>query len=215
MLFVLTLSLALSFAPKSAEATKNKPPRVIQLHGANTVTLTGHIDYNNVDITRAAIVQKRLFLAQDETLYLIIASPGGEYPASLVLKSFMAQVPNMQVICKYCASAAGMLFATFPGKRLSMDKSIVLMHEMHLPRTTAKIAQDGVSITSLIRSSEEFDKLMYDVIGISRKEYEAKITNTEWIVRDKESVKLKLADEFVVISCDAYMKAVAPQTCGG
>jgi ATP-dependent protease ClpP protease subunit len=210
-LYAFLLSLTLVFAHAGACSVK---PRTVHLNGANTVIFSNEIDGVQADTILHAIVGKRLLLRPTETLYVVIVSGGGNYSNAMVMKEFLATMPNTQVICKYCASAAGMLFATFPKPgRLAIKSSEVLMHEMYMPKVTAKMVNEKTILAGLLIDSEAFNKLMRTELGMSRADYEAKIADTEWSVMGVDNVTLKLADEFVVLECDQYVKRLAPKTC--
>lgn len=195
-----------------SQAAACKEIRTIELNGRNTIAFAGVIDALSNDMLTAAIIGKRALLPPDQTLYLVIASGGGNYRDALILKNFIAVVPNMQVICKYCASAAGMVFATFKNHRMVIESSEMMMHEMYVIKVTANMLLNK-SIEGLIESSDEFNSLIRNVMGMSKKDYESKIIDQEWSVFGKELLKLKLADEIVKINCSDYVKAIAPHTC--
>lgn len=186
----------------------------IHLNGRNTVILSDDIGLNSTDLFVAAVAGKRIMLPLDQTLYIVVASPGGTYGSAVQIATMMAQLPNTKMFCRYCASAAGMIFAVFPKpNRLISKNSEVVMHEMYMDNVTANQVMQKIKLVDLIIASEEFNKTMRSVIGISRKEYEAKIIGTEWHVIGADLIKLKLADELVTISCDRYMTMLAPKTC--
>lgn len=151
-----------------------KSKDTIDLRGESTLVFNEYINFISVDVFMAALIGKRASLDPSETLYVLIGSEGGEYGAALVLKDILAQIPNTAVICKYCASAAGMLFATFPGERYAVKNSQILMHEMYEDHFTAKMAQDMDKLADLVFESENFDSLMYTVLKMSKEDYEKK-----------------------------------------
>lgn len=189
------------------------PRRTITLTGMNTVLLVGDIDPVMTDNTIAALVGKRSMLPAKQTMYVLIASPGGMYQAGVILNNFISTLPNTEVICRACYSAAGMIFSASKLKRLATDNSSVLMHEMYTNHVTANVVRDGRSLKDLVKQSDEFNKLMYTVLGMSKSDYEDKIRGTEWIVEGEELVSLHLADEMVNVSCDMHMMFLAPETC--
>jgi ATP-dependent protease ClpP protease subunit len=128
------------------------------------------------------------------------------------MREVISKIPNVTVICKYCASAAGYLLATAP-HRIVFKKSNILMHEMYIPHYTAKMVSRPNVAADLVRQSDEFNKAIYSVIGMTKEQYEAKIIDKEWTLEGEDIVKWHLADKFVVIHCDEYLKTLAPDTC--
>lgn len=203
----LSMLLAMSLCFPAYARTKT-----IELVGENTLMLSFEIRPDTADVFVHAIIAKRGMLPKDKTMYILIASPGGDIESAKLIKEVLKNVPNTAVICKFCASAASMIFATFPGPRYSIEKTEVLMHEMYYGHLTAKQATPDAMI-SLIIASEEFNKMIYDVIGISKEKYEKKIVGKEWIVYGDDTVDLHLSTKFVKVHCDAYVKDMAPDTC--
>lgn len=204
--FLLFLSLSIPAFAKS--------PEMIELTGRNTIILNTVIDDTTADTFSAAVVGKRVMLGDETTpLYVIIVSGGGQYGASLKFKKLFEVIPGISLICKYCASAAGMLFVTHKGPRLAIKKTVVLMHEMYLQHATIKDVMNNAEMRMFYQQNEDFNKMHYSIIGISRDEYEKKIVGKEWIVEGEETVKLHLADKVVKIHCDAYISMLAPDTC--
>lgn len=191
-----------------------KPLETIELTGNNVVLLNTEMNDANMDTFIAAVAGKRIMLGDETTpLYILIVSGGGTYGSSLKVKKLFEVIPSLQVICKYCASAAGMVFVTHKGPRLAIKKSILLMHEMFLQHATIKDVSNTFEMRLFWQNNEDFNKLHYDLIGISREEYEKKIVGKQWIVEGEEIVKLHLADKVVKIHCDDYINSLAPDTC--
>lgn len=209
-IMALLLFLSLSI-PTFAQSTDKE--ETIELSGNNVVLLNTEIKDDTMDTFAAAVVGKRIMLGPDKPLYILIVSGGGLYGTSLRMKRLFEVIPDIQVICKYCASAAGMLFVTHKGPRLVTNKSVLLMHEMYIEHATAKIVTNLFQVRMLIKNSDDFNKMHYDLIGISKEEYEKKIVGKEWTVEGKDIIKLHLADKFVHIHCNDYLKSMAPDTC--
>ncbi len=93
-------------SPRPADREK------IKLTGHNTVLFDATIDDSSIDTSLAALTGKRLTLPLSQTVYILIASGGGNYAASLKFIEAVKYFPNLKMICKYCGSAAGMIFAT-------------------------------------------------------------------------------------------------------
>jgi ATP-dependent protease ClpP protease subunit len=143
---------------------------------------------------------------------VVIVSGGGQYGEGVRLMNVINSVPNTTVICKYCASAAGMVFGASTSRRLVIQKSELIMHEMFMDHITANMMGPNLA-NSLKKSSDEFNQIMYSKIGMSKADYEKKILNTEWILDGIDIVKFHLADEFVRLDCDDILKYILKDTC--
>lgn len=208
--FIQLLLILLLLAPKGAHTLSEK---VVTLTRFNTLIFNQDIDALSVINFASTLVGRRMMLPMDQTLYVVIVSGGGRYKAAQEFRNILKEMPNTQVLCKYCASAAGFVFADAGIKRLVIKKSELMMHEMYIPHITAReIVQKSIS-DDLIHESNEFNKVMYDYIGITKDAYEKKIANTEWTVRGADLVKMHLADRLVEVACDEIMNRLAPDTC--
>jgi len=203
-IFILALFVAISSPAEEQE--------VIKLTRYNTIVFAGKIDVVFVDVFANAIVSKRSFLPIEEPLYVVVVSGGGDYQASLAMKNFLMEIPNTVTICKYCASAAGGLFATSK-HRLAISKSELLMHEMYLQKFTDSMQHTPGILAGLHEASDELNKTMYTILKIPKAVYEYKIRGTEWILKGRELVQWNMADKYVNISCDEYIKVLLPDTC--
>lgn len=209
-ILALTLMLSLLCCVGSPSVAKT---RAVELNTDNTLIFDSEVNEISVNTFVRALIGLRNELPMNQKLYVIIASPGGQYGAGKKLLAFMDRVPNMELVCKYCASAAGMLFIASKHRRLVIEKSDILMHEMYLAKVTAITASNPFIIKDLVSASEEFNKMHYSRIGMTREAYMNKIKDKVWNVWGGEALKLHLADEQVVLHCNDYIKMLAPKTC--
>lgn len=186
--------------------------REVQLSGSNTVFMASEINTLSVNKDMGDIMGKRLLLPQAETLYIVLVSPGGSVPDGVVLANFIAQMPNVQLICIYCASMAGAIFEMVPVKRLVLEKSNIMMHEMRIS-ASAKVLTPKL-LKNFKKQSDIFNKLFYTKLNWSKAKYEQLIENSEINMDGFEMVKGGLADEIIIIKCDQYLQSFAPRTCG-
>lgn len=212
---------AVTFQP--SPATKNRvnmpplAPRIdadVYLNGANTVLFDQAIVPQTADTFAKAVMGQRILIGPSQPLYVLIASPGGYVDVGERIYTFLGSMENLTLICRFCASDAGLLFATFKGPRLVTDGTQFIMHEMFMDHVTGEMLRSQLDIAAFIQRSDDFNKRLYNMIGMSRQEYEKKIVKKEWELTGNEIVKNHLADRMVKVACDPYMKSLAPITCG-
>jgi ATP-dependent protease ClpP protease subunit len=187
--------------------------RTVELGTHNTVILDRDLNYLTLDVFEPAAVAKRMFLPPNEVLYILIVSPGGQALAAYELLEFIESLPNVALICKNCNSGAAMIFAATTHPKLAINKSSAIMHEMYVPKMTARMMQDKKQTQATVKFSAEFDKLMADSLSMKLKDYQDKINNKEWAIKGKELVDFKMADELVDIICIGRLLQIAPDTC--
>jgi ATP-dependent protease ClpP protease subunit len=190
----------------------------IELTGRNVVLMDENMDDASTHKFMQAIVGARASLEANETLYVVITSNGGNYKSALTIEAVIANVtstynPNVAVICKFCASSAGYVFATFKGPKLVITSSNLMMHEMVLLRVTAVNAENKAIIEDLKVNSDSFNRAMYSHLRISKEEYESKIVGKSWDLYGADIVKHHVADKLVNVHCNAYLLSIIPHTC--
>ena len=188
-------------------------PRSVYLNIHNTAFISEEITPLSLEKDANYLIQKRVMLPADEILYIVIPSAGGQYRVELQLSRFIELMPNVVLICKYCASAAAALFVESTHERLVFKKSQVLMHEMYYPHFTAEMGKNPQYIESLASDSDDFNKVFYSRLKMSRKAYERKIMNTEYSLFGLNILKKGLADEYVLLSCDYDLSRILIETC--
>jgi ATP-dependent protease ClpP protease subunit len=175
---------------------------------------SGEMTDYSVRLWLTSVNAKRLIdPTTNQLLYIVIDSVGGTYDSAKYLRAELKKIPNIVLICSDCASAAGYILATFEGKRLVHRESEVMMHEMYLKNVTVTMINRMNEFESLIHDSDEFNKAMRDVIGLSEDQYYEKIRDKEWTVYGKDIVKLHLADRMVEIRCYPSIRILSPKTC--
>jgi ATP-dependent protease ClpP protease subunit len=212
-ILIFTAILTCCAAAPSATKETLKPLRNVHLTIKNTVIFDQSVHPAYVDTFIKAAIGARAALPIIETMYIVIASSGGYYQDGTFLMNILKTLPNTELICKYCASMAGQIFAATGLKRLVIGKSSLMMHEMFIEKLTAEEAKDELSIKQLLRNSDAFNKVMYTMIGITKEKYEEKIIDTEWTLTGKDIIKNHLADELVTVSCDILVLRLLPNTC--
>lgn len=210
-IIVAGIMLALTLAATAHAKTKVE---TVYLNAANTVPLATDINYVGFDLVTFAIVAKRTLLPHDQTLHVVIGSNGGFYEVGKMFVAILNAMDNIDLICNQCHSAAGYIFALSNHRRLVHSKSLLMMHEMYNPHATAAEMSDPAYVEEFVQSSEDFNTAIATVLKMDLEDYKKKIIGKSWTPKGEEIVKNHLADAVVKIQCDAYVKRIAPQTCG-
>ncbi len=83
---------------------------------------------------------------------------------------------------------------------------------MYLDHVTAAFIRK-YGIQPLLTDSDSFNDVLRSFPKLPKKEYEEKIYDSEWVVKDEEMVKLGFADKFVQLKCNDYVNLLAPELC--
>ena len=206
------LTFCLGFSSAAAKPPMKRKVRTIELSTVNTAYTSERIDAFTFEKDLAHIILKRAMLPQEDTLYVVIGSGGGSVKLAYKMASLLNSLSNIELICTHCASAAGALFQLTDLKRLVVKNSNMMMHEMYIPRFTARHVDPEI-LTDLKESTEYFNAIFWTRMKMTKAEYEHRIAGTDWDVDAKEMLKRNLADELVKVKCTDELKVILPNTC--
>jgi ATP-dependent protease ClpP protease subunit len=190
-----------------------KPLRQITLTPNNVVMLNEDISYSSYRefLIEAAFI--RSFLPMNQTVYVVIYSPGGLTRLGYGISDAISELPNTQTLCAFCASAAGQIFIGSGVPALATKGSRMMMHEMKWLQSLEQLKAQAGDLAQEEKANDEFNRIHYNRMGMTKENYEAKIRDNDWYVEGQDLVKLKLADELVEVKCDAAMKRMYPLNC--
>lgn len=158
------------------------------------------------------ILYTRVLLPVNETLYIIIDSPGGSVAAMVYIANNLQNLVNTKVICVDCASAAAALFQLIGEERLVGKNTLYMMHEMKITVSANNLNEDVVKNFKM--NSDEFNKIFYEKMKMSKKDYDERIKDKDWTVDGEQMKILKLADKIIKIECDEILQnIVMPKAC--
>jgi len=196
----------------NAAYAKDKTTNIF-LTERNTVSLSTEMNLSSIDTLINAMVMKRISLPAESMLYLLIVSIGGEVRTIDPVLKMASELPNIAVICKYCASAAGSLFVRFPGPKYVIKKSVAMFHHDALVRFTADMVDNVKMLQTFKQESKEFDQQIADAMGMELKDYEVKIKEKDWDISGFDIIKIDRYVTSANITCDADALAMYPDTC--
>lgn len=188
-------------------------PREIILTDDNTATISEVINDISLRKDLAEILVKRSMLPKEKTLYIVVISNGGSTYDAAILYNAIYKLPNVEILCRWCASAAAALFADSPFKRLVYKKSRILMHHMYVIPFTVVQASSPRFLRDFKQASDEFDAIFWKIMKIPEETYERKIEKDPWIMNGREMIRYHLADEFVTLRCDEEIQDIYGDLC--
>lgn len=188
---LLSLLLILSFSC-SAE--------VIKLTPANTVNIRTEINGKSVSDAMIKIADLRA-KSPEETIYIVLNSPGGSIPDGLDFIRFLDTQENIKTITIFAASMASAIVEANKGERLIVEDGILMFHR-------AKVGVQGQigdgelesQLDNIKRIVESLEIKNADRMNMSLKEYKSKVKDEYWLF-GKQAVKEDGADKIVKIEC--------------
>lgn len=183
-------------------AVKSHGGENVNLTTDNTVSIRSSITDNSVAKAAKELINLDIKRADKKyPIYLVIDSGGGSILAGLKFIRIAKTIKNLKTICIYCASMAHAIAQQLPGERLAVGGNIMMAHR-------AKGGFSGQFESGEVESRlrlfkvlvRDMEKKNADRIGISLKDYKAKVVN-EWWTYGAESLKQNIVDGIVELSC--------------
>ncbi len=216
MRFLLSIVLTLLIVASShAQQSVMLPPEVqlpvIELTQANTILLDQgtYPQYGMIFIMTA--LMQRATLPADQTMYVLIYSPGGRTDVAESMAEALNSLPNTNLVCVECASSAAWIFQKSTAARLIVPNTRSLMHE--IADTVRPSTIDTYDAKGLKEAGEKFNQIFMERANMSVEEYHERIDGKDWEVDAAEMMKLNLADALVTFHCDEAVATAMPLAC--
>lgn len=182
---------------------------------AETVNLTPNNTVNIRTVITGDSVQKAMMEIvalrernPNETIYLVLNSPGGDVMAGLDFIRFLDTQENIKTITLFAASMASGIVEANKGERLIVESGTLMFHR-------ARIGLQGQIGEGELESQLAYFKSLVEILEVknsdrmnmSLKEYKAAVKDELWIV-GKKAIDANAADKVVTVKCDnALIKA--------
>jgi ATP-dependent protease ClpP protease subunit len=177
---------------------------VIQLTTNNTINIRTQIDGNSVSKAMKEIAALRE-KSPNETLYIVLNSPGGSIPDGLDFIRFLDTQENIKTITIFAASMASAIVEANKGERLIVEDGILMFHRARVG-VQGQIGEGELEsqLENIKRIVESLEIKNADRMDLSLKEYRAKVKDEYWLF-GKQAVKEDGADKIVKIHCSSEL----------
>lgn len=195
VIFGLLIALTVS----AATSTKS-----VTLTPTNFTAIRGVVDHNSVHTALDTISKSD----KSKPFYLFLDTPGGDVIAGRDMVYYL-NTTDRNVVC-IARTAISMGFHIFEDgckTRLITSDSILMTHQI-AGGTEGHLNDILVQADFLKKLEYFFDDLASKRMGISFKEYEAKLNPEFWTIGSKEVMKANEADSEVSVSCSKELEAV-------
>lgn len=176
----------------------------------DTVVLTkdNHIVFSGVvsdtSVAKAQLELGRISsqLSKNDTIYLVIDSPGGSVTAGNLFIDFANSLPQkIKPICIFCASMGYHMFQSFD-ERLVYGSSELMSHRVRIGGLAGQVPGEAVSrLNNIIQVSNKMDRAVANRVGLTLEAYQKLIYDELWLDGDS-AVKTKHADRAAKIRCE-------------
>lgn len=204
---VQTITPIITAEGKSDMVVRNINVTKIEAEASQIILLDTQVSNSSVDdvIAQLEVARKN----GEETVYLLLDSPGGSVLAGAKLIAYMeASSMKINTVCVgICASMAAQIHQVGK-KRLMQDKSILMFHPAS--GGSQGTIEQMLSLTKTIQLYvDRLDAKIAKRVGIDYKTFKSRIVNELWI-EAQDALAEKFTDGIVLIQCDKPIKKVIP-----
>lgn len=186
---------------------------VVTLTENNTVHFSGPVNDVSVANAQQKLGQLSAKLGSNETIYLVIDSPGGSVSAGNSFIDFAKALPQkIKPICIFCASMGYHMFQSLD-ERLVIPSSTLMSHRASLGGLSGQVPGELEARLRWIKSTLfDMDVAVAKRVGVSVQDYRSSIYDELWL-NGSEAVSKKHADRFVKVKCsNALLTGTNKQT---
>lgn len=168
----------------------------------NTVVFRGPVNGYSGDLYGGQLLEASNKLSADETIYLVLDSPGGSIWAGMQFISLMKSIPqNIECIAIFAASMAHAILQACPGNRYIAPTGVSMIHR-------AKGGFQGQFNDGEVESRLEFWKSIVNAMeatnaermGLTLETYQ-KLSKDEFWCSAKDCVKYSFVDATLGMKC--------------
>lgn len=192
-------------APAVMGSIVRKKIDVITLGSKNLITLRGVIVDESVGKIQEKAMNMSSNLKDDDTIYMVIDSPGGSVLDGKMMIDTLAALP--QEVKTITIFSASMAFQTVQnmGERLITPSGTLMSHRAKLQGVGGEIGSDGkgemlTQINWIMKQLQELDMIAASRMSMELKPYQELIADEYWVT-GSNAVAEKAADRVVLVRC--------------
>lgn len=184
----------------SAGASSKKEDAVV-LTADNHISFVGPVTDSSVASAQIALGKISKKLEDDETIYLVLDTPGGSVSAGNLFIDYANSLPQkIKPICLFCASMGYHMFQSF-GERLVFESSTLMSHRAAMSGLAGQVPGELETRLNSIKSIlDNMDGRVAKRVGMSKEAYKALIYDELWL-DGLSAVKSKHADKVAKMKC--------------
>lgn len=182
--------------------SKSQSSDVIVLTEQNHVLFSGEVNDKSVAEAQIKLGKISKNLGKNETIYLVLDTPGGSISAGNLFMDFAKSLPQtIKPICIFCASMGYHFFQNF-GERIVYQSSTLMSHRARLGGISGQVPGEvNVRLNAIMSELDQMNQHVANRVGLSLADYNKLVHDELWL-SGTSAVKLKHADRVAKIKCD-------------
>ena len=173
--------------------SRQKPLRQVSLNSKNTICICGRFDVGLIVKTVIAAAWRM----NREHVYIYIDSPGGYVAAVWPIQHALELVPNAIVVIKEADSAAAMLVARLPNKKIMVSDGRMLYHKIYVSGEPSEQVKAILKIENYLAMRD-----MAKLLNMNYVDYKRKVINGDWAFGADEALSRGIIQEIVDLNMD-------------
>lgn len=186
-------------------------PEILTLGSSNLVLLRGPVTDESGSKAQKKLLEISHSLSPEETIYLVLDTPGGSIPAGANLITTAQGLPQKVKTVTLFAASMGFQIAQALDERLVAPNGTLMSHRARFEGIGGEVGSEGEGqlVTRLrwsIRQLEVMDVHASERMGIDLPTYQTLIRPEYW-VDGADAVRAHAADRVIRVSCSAELLA--------
>jgi ATP-dependent Clp protease, protease subunit len=199
MKFLVTLLLVFSLFSLQSKADQ---PAVLTLHKRNTLVLRNVIDEESVAQLQAKAVKMSNSLLPNETINLVLDTPGGSIGAGDKLITTLKALPQKVNTVTTFSASMGFITVQSLGTRYITPGGILMSHRASGGAQGQIPGELNTRVKFFTEMLDRQDAVISKRVGMSKGAYQKLIDHEYWVSGD-QAVSSKMADRVVLVRCDS------------
>lgn len=188
--------------PKIFEAKSKDTGTTLNLSSRDTIIFRSVVDDLSIAKLQESLINKSRKLAPNDTIYLVLDTPGGSIPAGQKLVDTVHSIPQKVKTITTFAASMGFYFVQALGERLITPHGVLMAHRAKISGVGGQIPGEfNVQASFLGRMVNEMELQNAARINVPLRQYQETVRDEYWVT-GAEAVAQNAADRVVNISCN-------------
>jgi ATP-dependent protease ClpP protease subunit len=184
-------------------------PKTVVLTNNNHVLLSGYINEYSIIQAAQELYIKAQITPQNEPIYLVIDSPGGEMDAGMVLVQRIKNIGREVKTITIRSDSMAFFLVQFLGERLITSGSSMMAHAPFLMASCSERCSFPIEIRKSALEIFAVEALVAKRMKLTLAEYH-KLTSTDLELFGEDAKIYNAADRTVIVQCKADLRYGCP-----